>query len=63
MRYIVKYHANSSEWLVFDMGGNFELMGVYASEDLALQQAARLEETSTRRQRYSRTAMPLQEAA
>ena len=64
MRYVVKFHPNSGEWLVFDMGENFELMAVHACEADAIAQASRFEEAAARRSRYARTApAPLQEAA
>ena len=62
MRYVIKYHHLSGEWLVFDMGDDLELVGVYRSESEATDQANRLEERAQRRQRWSREA-PLDEAA
>lgn len=64
MRYVVKFHSNSGEWLVFDMGENFELMSVHASEADAIASATHFEEAAARRRRYSRSAPALlQEAA
>jgi|SwirhisoilCB2_FD_contig_31_18681295_length_216_multi_1_in_0_out_0_1 hypothetical protein len=64
MRYVVKYHPNSGEWLVFDMGENFELMSVHATEAEAIASATHFEEAAARRRRYARPApAPLQEAA
>jgi hypothetical protein len=64
MRYVVKFHSNSGEWLVFDMGENFELMSVFACEADAIAAATRFEEAAARKRRYARTApAPLQEAA
>lgn len=54
MRYIVKFHKDSREWLLFDMGDNLELIGMFKSQDEASAQAARLEERASRRQRYTR---------
>lgn len=61
MRYIVKFHEQSGEWLVFDMGDDLELIGMFASKDEAVSQAKRLEERATRRQRWHRE--PVQHAA
>ena len=54
MRYIVKFHKDSREWLLFDMGDDLELIGMFKSKDEATAQAQRLEERASRRQRYTR---------
>lgn len=54
MRYIVKFHKDSGEWLLFDMGDDLELIGMFPSKDEAMMQAQRLEERATRRQRWHR---------
>ena len=54
MRYIIKHHQLSGEWLVFDMGDDLELVGMFASETEAMDQANRLEAAAERRLRWSR---------
>jgi hypothetical protein len=54
MRYIVKFHKESREWLLFDMGDDLELIGMFKNKDEATMQAERLEERASRRQRYTR---------
>lgn len=54
MRYIVKFHKESREWLLFDMGDDLELIGMFKSKEEATVQAERLEERASRRQRYTR---------
>ena len=54
MRYIVKFHKDSGEWLLFDMGNDLELIGMFPSKDEAVVQAQRLEERAMRRQRWHR---------
>ena len=44
MRYAVKYHDVTGEWLVFDMGEGFELVGMHADEQDAIDHAMKLEE-------------------
>jgi hypothetical protein len=54
MRYVVKFHQTSGEWLVFDMGDDLELIGMFRSKDEATAAAKRLEERAQRRQRWAR---------
>lgn len=54
MRYIVKFHKESREWLLFDMGDDLELIGMFKSKEEATLQAERLEERASRRQRWHR---------
>ena len=54
MRYVVKFHEASGEWLVFDVGDDLQLVGMFASEDEATGQARRLEDAAERRQRWAR---------
>ena len=48
MRYAVKYHDVTGEWLVFDIGDGFELVGMHADEQDAIHHAMKLEERSRR---------------
>ena len=57
MRYVVKYHAFSGEWLVFDVGDDLELIGMFASKEEAVAQVDRLEERAKRRQRWHRDSV------
>lgn len=54
MRYVVKFHQHSGEWLVFDMGEDLELIGMFRTKDEATAAANRLEERAQRRQRWAR---------
>ncbi len=54
MRYVVKFHEFSGEWLLFDIGEDLELIGMFPSKDEAQAQAKRLEERASRRQRWAR---------
>lgn len=54
MRFVVKFHQTSGEWLVFDMGDDLELIGMFRTKDEAVAQAQRLEERAARRQRWAR---------
>ena len=58
MRYAIKFHEISGEWLVFDIGDGFELVGMHASEDDAVYQAMRLEESSRKRTQWSKESLP-----
>jgi len=55
MQYVVKFHKDSGEWLVFDMGDDLELIGMFPNKDDAVAVANRLEERAQRRSRWSRT--------
>ncbi|NQV54661.1 MAG: hypothetical protein HQ503_02280 [Rhodospirillales bacterium] len=57
MRYAVKYHEVTGEWLVFDIGEGFELVGMHPSEDEAMVQAMKLEERSHRRAKWATAPM------
>ena len=58
MRYAVKFHEATGEWLVFDMGDSFELVGMYADEQDAIYHAMKLEERSRRRAQWSNEPVP-----
>ncbi len=58
MRYAIKFHDISGEWLVFDIGDGFELVGMHMSEEDAVYQAMRLEETSRKRTQWSSESIP-----
>ena len=58
MRYAVKFHEVTGEWLVFDMGDSFELVGMHAEEQDAIHHAMKLEERSRRRAQWSNEPVP-----
>ena len=58
MRYAVKYHDVTGEWLVFDMGDGFELVGMHADEQDAIHHAMKLEERTRRRAQWSSGPIP-----
>ncbi|MEE2760472.1 MAG: hypothetical protein VYE18_03415 [Pseudomonadota bacterium] len=58
MRYAVKFHEVTGEWLVFDMGDSFELVGMHAEEQDAIHHAMKLEERSRRRAQWSNESVP-----
>ena len=58
MRYAVKYHDVTGEWLVFDMGDGFELVGMHADEQDAIHHAMTLEERTRRRAQWSIDPIP-----
>ena len=58
MKYEIKYHNISGDWLIFDMGDSFELIGIHNSEQDAKQHAKQLQETFEKRARWSREAVP-----
>ncbi|MAF48956.1 MAG: hypothetical protein QGH73_04520 [Rhodospirillales bacterium] len=58
MRFAVKYHEVTGEWLVFDVGDGFELVGMHQNEDEAVYHAMKLEERSRRRAQWSSEPVP-----
>ena len=58
MRYAIKFHEISGEWLVFDMGDGFELVGMHTAEEDAVHQAMRLEDSSRKRTQWSAESLP-----
>ena len=58
MRYAVKFHEVTGEWLVFDVGDRFELVGMHADEQDAIHHAMKLEERSRRRAQWSSDPIP-----
>jgi hypothetical protein len=58
MRYAVKYHDVTGEWLVFDVGDGFELVGMHADEQDAIHHAMKLEQRDRRRAQWSSDPIP-----
>ena len=61
MKYEIKYHDISGDWLIFDMGESFELIGIFGSEQDAKQHVKLLQQKFKKRARWSREV--IQEAA
>jgi hypothetical protein len=59
MKYKIKYHDISGDWLIFDMGDSFELIGIHSSEQDAKQHAEQLQEAFEKRARCSRSSLIL----
>lgn len=58
MRYTVRYHEVTGDWLVFDIFDTIELVSMHASEADAKLHAKTLEQTWQRKQAYSPTLVP-----
>ena len=44
MKYEIKYHDISGDWLIFGMGESFELVGIFCSEKDAKQHVRHLQQ-------------------
>jgi len=53
MKYKIKYHDISGDWLIFDMGENFELIAIHSSEKDAKQHVKHLQSLSEKHSRWS----------
>ena len=58
MKFEIKYHDISGDWLIFDMGDSFELIGIHSSEHDAKQHVEQLQETLEKRARWSKDVVP-----
>ena len=58
MKYEIKYHDISSDWLIFDMGDSFELIGIHSSENDAKQHVKQLQESFEKKARWLKDAVP-----
>ena len=56
MRYAIRYHEISSDWMVFNVGDGFELVGIHACEKEAVDQVKDLEKLAAKRARYNCSA-------
>ena len=61
MKYEIKYHDISGDWLIFDMGDSFELIGIHGNEQDAKLHVAQLQEKYEKRARWAKDV--IQEAA
>ena len=57
MNYAIQYHETSREWLIFDIGEGFELVGVHSTEKDAERHAARLEKAFAKHAQWTRDTM------
>ena len=55
MSYAVRYHEISGDWMVFDVGEKFELIGMFPTEHDAADHVASLEERAKKISRYSKS--------
>ena len=56
MRYAIRYHEISSDWMVFNVGDGFELVGMHTSEEDAVDHVKDLERRASKTARYTNTA-------
>ena len=57
MVYAIRYHEISGDWMVFNVGDEFELVGMHVSEEDAVDQVNDLEKRATKFARYSKPAL------
>jgi hypothetical protein len=57
MRYAIRYHDISSDWMVFNVGDGFELVGMHICEKDAVDQVKSLEKKALKRARYNDPAL------
>jgi hypothetical protein len=57
MRYAIRYHEISSDWMVFNVGDGFELVDIHTSEEDAVDQVKDLEKRASKRARYFNPAL------
>ncbi len=57
MRYNVRYHDISNQWLVYDFADGIEVVGVHALREDAIDEAMRLEKRARKHRRYVDTSL------
>ena len=57
MRYAIRYHEISGDWMVFNVGDGFELVGMHVSEEDAVEQMKELEKRDAKVARFSKPAL------
>ncbi len=57
MRYAIRYHDISGDWMVFNVGDGFELVGMHTSEEEAVEQVKDLEKRALKKARYINPAL------
>jgi len=58
MKYEIKYHDISGDWLIFDMGDSFELIGIHSSENDARQHVEQLQKSFEKKARWLKDPVP-----
>ena len=61
MNYAIQYHETSGDWLIFDIGEGFELVGMYSTEKDAKRNKNQLEKAFAKRAQW--TIDPMYQAA
>lgn len=54
MKYAIRYHKLSREWLIFNIDDQFELVGMHRTEDEAVLHVMKLEERDRKRDQFTR---------
>ena len=54
MNYEIKYHDISGDWLIFDMGDSFELIGIHGNEQDAKLHVEQLQQQIEKRARWTK---------
>ncbi len=57
MRYVIRYHEISSDWMVFNMGDGFKPVGMHVSEEDAIGQVKELEKRDAKLVRFSKPTL------
>tara|TARA_B100000315_G_C14582863_1_gene591419 strand:+ start:1388 stop:1573 length:186 start_codon:yes stop_codon:yes gene_type:complete len=57
MRYAIRYDEISSDWMVFNVGDGFELVGMHVSEEDAVEQVKNLEKRDAKLARFINPAL------
>ena len=57
MNYAIQYHETSGDWLIFDIGDGFELVGIHSTEKDAKRQTNQLEKALAKRAQWTRDAI------
>ena len=53
MNYAIQYHETSGDWLIFDIGEGFELVGMYSTEKDAKRNKNQLEKAFAKRAQWT----------
>ncbi len=57
MNYAIQYHETSGDWLIFDIGDGFELVGIHSTEEDAKRHTNQLEKAFAKRAQWTRDAI------
>lgn len=58
MQFEIKYHEITGDWLIFDMGDSFELIGIHSSENDAKSHVRQLQESFEKKARWTKEVIP-----